>query len=257
MEKLLKGLLCKADKDSYTIKREKDMYPKNDEVKEEVMEMHNIQQRMNTNSDEDYMYMKALYHALPMKYVTIGKLQHKLTGEANQNTIKKLLDRMVHDGYVKNTGKKRLGKLVVQSEANNKKLVEVKELLDGKPMEIDNTNKPFEFNAKDIQHNGSTYGGLHSIGSDLTRTRGRSEAHKSESIHSGQAPNGKAREPANTPISKHEPIASVESGVLGGKIWRPPGGEGSHSTQDKRSRIASMVKEPILQHLKRQKPEAQ
>ncbi|KAL0928185.1 hypothetical protein M5K25_000055 [Dendrobium thyrsiflorum] len=263
MEKLLKqGLLCKAGKDSYIIRREKDMHPENDEVKEEFVEMHDIQQRMNTNVDEDYMYMKALYHALPMKYVTAVKLQHKLSGEANQNTVKKLLDRMVKDGYIKNTGKKRLGKLVVQSEANNKKLAEVKELLDGKPMEIEIPNQAFEFNANDLQHNdhnmkdGSTYGGLHSIGSDLTRTRGQSEAHKSESIHSGQTHSGKAQEPVNTPINKHEPISSLESGVLGSKIWHPSGGEGSRSTQDKRSRIRSMVKEPILQSLKRQKPEA-
>lgn len=34
------------------------MYPKNDEVKQEVVEMHEVQQRMNSNDDEDYMYMK-------------------------------------------------------------------------------------------------------------------------------------------------------------------------------------------------------
>ncbi|XP_028552421.1 meiosis-specific protein PAIR2 isoform X2 [Dendrobium catenatum] len=277
VEKLLKqGVLCKAGKDSYIIRREKvflyisvyfltlllfltnlcyqEMHTENDEVKEEFVEMHDIQQRMNTNVDEDYMYMKALYHALPMKYVTAVKLQHKLSGEANQNTVKKLLDRMVKDGYIKNTGKKRLGKLVVQSEASNKKLAEVKELLDGKSMEIEIPNQAFEFNAKDLQHNdhnmkdGSTYGGLHSIGSDLTRTRGQSEPHKSESVHSGQTYSGKAQEP---------PISSLESGVLGSKIFRPSGAEGSRSTQDKRSRKTSMIKEPILQNLKRQKPETQ
>ncbi|XP_020580647.1 meiosis-specific protein PAIR2-like isoform X2 [Phalaenopsis equestris] len=265
VEKLLKeGLLCKTGKDCYTIKREKDMFSKNDEVKEEEeVEMHDTQERMNTNVDEDYMYMKALYHALPMKYVTVGKLQQKLTGEANQNAIRKLMDRMVQEGYIKNTGKKRLGKLVVQSEARFKKLAEVKELLDGKPMEIEVIDRPFELNPKDLHHNdhsmkdGSTYGGLHSIGSDLTRTRGPSEAHKSESVQSGQTANRKAREPVNTPISRHEPIASVESGVMGGKICSPLKGEGSRSTQDKRSRKTSMVKESILQHLKRLKTEAQ
>lgn len=60
--------------------------------------------RLNTAT-----YLQALYHALPMKYVTVGKLQSKLSGEANQHTVKKLLDRMAQDGYIKNSGKKRLG----------------------------------------------------------------------------------------------------------------------------------------------------
>ncbi|KAK8936781.1 hypothetical protein KSP39_PZI012447 [Platanthera zijinensis] len=261
VERLLKeGIICKAGKDSYSINMEKDMDPRNAEVKEEVVEMQGVQQTINTDVDCDHMYMKALYHTLPMKYVTVGKLQHKLDGETNQNTTRKLLDRMIRDGYIKNTGKKRLGKLVVHSAASIKKLAEVKELLDGKPMEIE--TEPYEFTIGDHQledHNmkdGSTYGCLHSIGSDLTRTRGRSEVHRSESVRSGQVATGKVPEPATTPISKHEPISSLESGILGGKIRRAFGGDGNCSAQDKRLRRTSMVKEPILQYLKRQKSEA-
>lgn len=52
---------------------------------------------------------QALYHALPMNYITVGKLQSKLDGEVNQNTIRKLIDRMVYDGLVEGKSNKRLG----------------------------------------------------------------------------------------------------------------------------------------------------
>lgn len=44
-----------------------------------------------------------------MNYVTVGKLQTKLDGEANQSTVKKLIDRMVYDGLVESKSNKRLG----------------------------------------------------------------------------------------------------------------------------------------------------
>jgi meiosis-specific protein len=44
-----------------------------------------------------------------MDYVTIAKLQGKLDGEASQNTVRKLIDKMVQDGYVKNSANRRLG----------------------------------------------------------------------------------------------------------------------------------------------------
>jgi len=53
--------------------------------------------------------LQALYHALPMDYVTIAKLQGKLDGEASQNIVRKLIDKMVRDGYVKNSANRRLG----------------------------------------------------------------------------------------------------------------------------------------------------
>ena len=53
--------------------------------------------------------LQALYHALPMDYVPIAKLQGKLDGEANQSTGRKLMDKMVQDGYIKNSGNQVLG----------------------------------------------------------------------------------------------------------------------------------------------------
>lgn len=55
-------------------------------------------------------WMQALSYALPMDYVSISKLQSKLEGEANQSTVRKLVDRMEQEGYIKNTGNRRLGK---------------------------------------------------------------------------------------------------------------------------------------------------
>lgn len=52
---------------------------------------------------------QALYLALPMDYVTVAKLQSKLDGEANQSTVRKLIDKMVQDGYIKSSGSKKLG----------------------------------------------------------------------------------------------------------------------------------------------------
>lgn len=57
-----------------------------------------------------WTWMQALYYALPMDYVSISKLQSKLEGEANQSTVRKLVDRMEQEGYIKNTGNRRLGK---------------------------------------------------------------------------------------------------------------------------------------------------
>jgi DNA-binding MarR family transcriptional regulator len=62
------------------------------------------------------LLLQALYHALPMDYVTVSKLQGKLDGEANQNTVRKLIDKMVQDGYVKNSGNRRLGNYLNLSE---------------------------------------------------------------------------------------------------------------------------------------------
>lgn len=53
--------------------------------------------------------MQALYHALPMNYVTVAKLQDKLEGEANQTTVRKLIDKMTKDGFVEARSSRRLG----------------------------------------------------------------------------------------------------------------------------------------------------
>uniref|UniRef100_A0A6V7QTH0 Uncharacterized protein n=1 Tax=Ananas comosus var. bracteatus TaxID=296719 RepID=A0A6V7QTH0_ANACO len=306
MERLLKeGLLSRATKDSYTINKEVNSIPS--VVKEEA-EMQEIPQAEETTkmSNEDFMYMKALYHALPMDYVTVAKLQGKLDGEANQSTVRKLIDKMVQDGYIKSSGSKKLGKRVIHCESSNKKLLEVKRILESKLMDIDTNEQPFKFEGVDapskgiISHStilslkyfllfldriteypveyissylfnsqalvwldknmidGSTLGVLHSIGSDLTRTRERPEPYQNGSMLSGQGAQAKGQDHSRTPTSMHEPIASLESGVMGERVrGRPfPGDDVCRSSQDKRSRKASTVKEPILQYLKRQKAQA-
>lgn len=44
-----------------------------------------------------------------MRYVTVAKLQDKFNGEASQNTVRKLIDRMVNEGMVEAKGNRRLG----------------------------------------------------------------------------------------------------------------------------------------------------
>jgi meiosis-specific protein len=53
--------------------------------------------------------VQALYHALPMDYVSVSKLQSKLDGNANQTTVRKLIDKMTQDGFVEATSKRGLG----------------------------------------------------------------------------------------------------------------------------------------------------
>lgn len=111
-------------------------------MKEEV-DMQDIAKAERTpkSADADFMYMKviimsyktskfiyyasyfviiklfvicfqALYHALPMDYVTVTKLHSKVDGEVNQNTIRKFIDKMAQEGFVQNTCNRRLGKFV-------------------------------------------------------------------------------------------------------------------------------------------------
>ena len=48
-----------------------------------------------------FLLLQALYHALPMDYVTIAKLQGKLDGEASLNTVRKLLGRIVVENILR------------------------------------------------------------------------------------------------------------------------------------------------------------
>uniref|UniRef100_A0A804U8M3 Peptidase C1A papain C-terminal domain-containing protein n=1 Tax=Zea mays TaxID=4577 RepID=A0A804U8M3_MAIZE len=108
---------------------------------------------------------------------------------------------------------------------------------------------------------GSTMGCLHSIGSDLTQTRELPELQQNVSMRSGQEASTVGKDSSRTPTSVRElvvPVCSLESGVLGKRIKRSlTGGNEMQSTQDKRSRKASMVNEAILQHVKYQNPQAQ
>ncbi|CAL9060019.1 unnamed protein product, partial [Musa banksii] len=264
VERLMKeGIISIAGKDSYTVN--KGINSKACTVKEEA-EMEGITNFEKTcnNFEEDFMYMKALYYALPMDYVSIPKLQSKLAGVANHSTVRKLIDKMEQDGYIKNTGNRRLGKRVIHSESSNRKLLEVKQFLEQKTMAIDTNCQTFEFNNSEfpagdkIMNNGSTFGGLHSIGSDLTRTQARSKPHQSGQLLNDQAAHTNDQERGNTPTSNPAPIASLESGVAGErpKAMTLCAGDVSHSTEDKRLRKASTVEEPILQYVKRQKSQA-
>ncbi|KAI7980204.1 Meiosis-specific protein ASY1 [Camellia lanceoleosa] len=276
MDKLVKeGILSKSGTDSYTINKQKESAYKFNAVKEEmdVPDGKKAQQGMG----EDHMYMKALYHALPMNYITATKLQDKLEGEANKTTARKLIDQMTHDGFLDAKSNRRLGKRVIHSDLTEKKLMEGKKVLDIDAMDLDINESHNKSNHVEFQKIGkmliddrdqqdmSTCGMLHSVGSDLTSTRGGSETHQNGSLRSEQ--NGsRARDHGNAPTSKAEPVTSRESFVLWNREWRANGNSNhcdefetvicSRSTQDKQSRKASTVKEPILQYTERLKSQA-
>ncbi|XP_026380193.1 meiosis-specific protein ASY1-like isoform X1 [Papaver somniferum] len=251
MDKLVnQNILSRTGKDSYSISK---MKKPNQAivVKEEMdVQVNQVDEKVQRGNDEDYLYLKSLYHVLPLDYVTISKLQSKLEGEANQATVRKLLDKMACDGYVEAKSKPRLGKRVIRSELTDKKLLEVKNVLEIKlsAMEI---SEP---------QNISTCGGLHSVGSDLTRTRERS-------VDTQQNGSSRIQEQLgnNTPIRRNEPAVSRESGIPGSDKRNGVDGRGftncpegddtfcSRPSQEKRSRKTSTVKEPIHQNMKRQK----
>ncbi|OWM89762.1 hypothetical protein CDL15_Pgr024510 [Punica granatum] len=268
MDKLVvEGVISKTGKDCYTVNKQKTSDYDFPDVKEEI-EAQAFQGGEKTPRVDDYMYMKALYHALPMNYITVGKLQSKLDNEANPSTVRKLIDRMVCDGLVEGKGTGRLGKRVIRSDLTEKRLAEAKKALqlnDSMDVDTDELNENSalpEYQEKGNNQDMSTCGALHSIGSDLTRMRVRSDVNPNISIQSEQTisrTNGRE----NTPTSRAKPVASRESFVPGNgnaraNIGTPNGEEGytvtcSRSTQDKRPRKTSTVKEPILQYTKRQK----
>ncbi|EOX99858.1 DNA-binding HORMA family protein [Theobroma cacao] len=266
MDKLVKeGVLSSTGKDSYTIKKQKES-EYDFTVKEEMDGQVKVGQK--SPRVQDHMYMKALYHAIPMKYVTVAKLKSKLDGQANQTTVRRIINKMTRDGFLEAKGNRRLGKRVIHSSLTEKKLLEVKRALSNDAMDVD-TNEPhnktnhLEFHATGSNHRDmSTCGFLHSIGSDLTRMRGRSEVNQNGSIRSEQTIS-KTRENGSTPISRAQPIASRESFVPGcenngvnGNCNEVDTVMCSRPSQDKRGRKASTVKEPILQYMKRQKSQA-
>ncbi|KAF3954429.1 hypothetical protein CMV_020224 [Castanea mollissima] len=263
MEKLVKeGVLSKTGRDSYTINKQKNSDYEFTMVKEE-MDGQTTPFGGKVPQVEDSMYMKALYHALPMNYVTVAKLQSKLEGEANQTTVRKIINKMTLDGFLEAKGSRRLGKRVIHSEMTKKKLLEVKKALNTDAMDID-TNEPNNKSSYvELQKMGSNYndmstcGALHSIGSDLTRVKVRSEINQNGSIRSEQTIS-KTKEHGNTPTSRVEPVASRESFVPGYENGRANGNANyndevdgvicSRSSQERRSRKTSTVREPILQY---------
>ncbi|KAL4638625.1 hypothetical protein ACB092_03G160000 [Castanea dentata] len=271
MEKLVKeGVLSKTGRDSYTINKQKNSDYEFTTVKEE-MDGQTTPFGGKVPQVEDSMYMKALYHALPMNYVTVAKLQSKLEREANQTTVRKIINKMTLDGFLEAKGSRRLGKRVIHSEMTKKKLLEVKKALNTDAMDID-TNEPNNKSSYvELQKMGSNYndmstcGALHSIGSDLTRMKVRSEINQNGSIRSEQTIS-KTKEHGNTPTSRVEPVASRESFVPGYENGRANGNTNyndevdgvicSRSSQERRSRKTSTVREPILQYVKRQRSQA-
>ncbi|XP_026424971.1 meiosis-specific protein ASY1-like isoform X2 [Papaver somniferum] len=247
MDKLVnQNILSRTGKDSYSISKLKAIV-----VKEEMdVQVNQVDEKVQRGNDEDYLYLKALYHVLPLDYVTISKLQSKLEGEANQATARKLLDKMACDGYLEAKSKPRLGKRVIRSELTDKKLLEVKNVLEIKLSEME-ISEP---------QNISTCGGLHSVGSDLTRTRERS-------VDTQQNGSSRIQEQLgnNTPIGRNEPAVSRESGIPGNDKQNIVDERGftncregddtfcSRPRHEKRFRKTSTVKEPIHQNMKRQK----
>ncbi|KAL3835691.1 hypothetical protein ACJIZ3_010427 [Penstemon smallii] len=267
MDKLVKeNFISKTGVDSYVLQNKKKFDYEFDAVKEEVDGQMAANDGKAGTEGIDSMYTKALYHALPLNYITVAKLQNKLEGEANQTTVRKLIDKMTHDGFVAPTSNRRLGKRVIHSDLTKKKLIEVKKLLDRDAMDLDMDEKSNHLEPESIgnKHKDlSTCGGLHSIGSDITRTRGKSDLYLNNSTRSEHDLAGKKEHGGNTPTSRAElnlqPAASRESFV--------PGIDNNHDdemdivmfskpTQDSRLRKTSTVKEPILQYSKRQKSQA-
>nr|TKS08676.1 HORMA domain-containing protein 1-like isoform X2 [Populus alba] len=257
----VEDVLSKIGTDTYSKIKQKAIEYEFTAVKEEI-------DGDKASQAEDRMYMKALYHVLPMEYVTISKLQNKLAGEANQSTARKLLEKMIRDGYIEAKGNRGLGKRVIHSSLTETKLMEVRRALGHDAMDIDSNQPHKKSNHPESQKmgndykDGSTCGVLHSIGSDLTRMVIRSEMNQNGSARCEQTIS-KTGDHGNTPTSRAEPVASRESFFPGKENVRANGNTNyldeadavicSRSSQDKRSRKTSTVKEPIIQYTKRQK----
>ncbi|XP_065873225.1 meiosis-specific protein ASY1 [Euphorbia lathyris] len=261
------GVISKVGTDTYTKNKKKASDFEFTEVKEEKVPKE-IQADNKAPKVEDLMYTKALYHALPMKYVTVAKLQSKLDGEANQTTVRKLIDKMTLDGYLEAKAYRRLGKRVIQSSQTEKKLMEVKEHMENEAMDIDNNNEVHIISNHQViqkvneNRNTSTCGVLHSIGSDLTRMRVRSDIDNNNGSIKSEQTVSKSKNLANTPTSRAEaqPVASRES-FFPEKARANGNDEAetvicSRSSQDKRTRKTSTVKEPIFQYMKRLRSES-
>ncbi|XP_071716216.1 meiosis-specific protein ASY1-like [Rutidosis leptorrhynchoides] len=268
MNKLVdEGILVKAGNDIFNISRPRNLEYEFDAVKDEIDGHLGLKKKSPTATVDGHMYMKALYHALPMNYITISNLQSKLGGEANQNTVRKLLDKMTKEGFIESTNNRRLGKRVVHSALTKKTLAEVRKTLNIDPV-VDNTNETNDKTNRSESLTGpnrmdtSTIGAVHSIGSDLTRTKGVSELHQNGSDTSKATMSKLKVDGHNTPTSKPQTIASIESYAAGagkGKKHNVIQDDqmdvvcSGRSSQGKRSRKASTVKDPILQYMKRQK----
>ncbi|CAF2062438.1 unnamed protein product [Brassica napus] len=191
------GALSKTRKDTYVVNRDETPWSEFNFVKDE--------------SD-------ALYHSLPMQYVTTTKLHNMLDGEASQTAVRKLIYRMIQEGYLEDSNNRRLGKRVVHSSLTERKLNEVRKVLDlNDDMDVDADEAVNKTNATLTAAEVSTRAGIHSIGSDLTHTKERYVVQQN-----GPVPSEQTISKANdTPVS-----------------------------------INAQVRDPILQQSKRQKAQA-
>ncbi|KAL1216451.1 Meiosis-specific protein ASY1 [Cardamine amara subsp. amara] len=260
MEQLEKeGVISKTGKDMYIKNKDKTPESEFTFVKDEDDDQIAPPKDGKPIAPEDYMYMKALYHSLPMNYVTVTKLHNMLDGEANQTAVRKLLDRMTQEGYVEASSNRRLGKRVVHSSLTERKLNEVRKVLATDDMDVDVNEAVNKTNGQQNKATAdvSTCGGIHSIGSDFTRTKGRSGGMQQNGSVLSEQTISKAGN--NTPISttKAQPVASRESFAVNGAAAKEPDTVNcSQASQDRRCRKTSMVREPILQYSKRQKSQA-
>ncbi|KAI4385302.1 hypothetical protein MLD38_003345 [Melastoma candidum] len=270
MEKLEEeGVVSRKGQDTYTVNNKKPSHYDFTDIKEE----NDTQMRSGdkTHMLDDHMYMKALYYALPMEYVTIPKLREKLKGEAAQSAVKKLINRMVKEGLVEAKATTRLGKRVLHSKLTERKLMEAKKALENTATDDDpNHRLPSKSSGRESRTKGSNYhdlstcGALLSIGSDLTRTKVGSDHHQNESFQIKQT-DARTRDINGTPMSIAKTVDSRESFIPGNQNECPDGVvvpceamdivTFTGSTQEKRSRKTSLVKDPILQY-KRRKTEA-
>ncbi|GLT86684.1 hypothetical protein SLE2022_048060 [Rubroshorea leprosula] len=257
------GVLSRTGEDSYTINNQKK--PDFEFMVKEEMDGQAVPIDEKSPKVDDHMYMKALYHALPMEYVTVAKLQNKLDGQANQSTVRRLITKMAHDGFIEAKGNRRLGKRVIRSILTEKKLMEVKKALNSDFMDVDvneppkKSKNPESYSTVSNYRDMSTCGLLHSVGSDMTRMKSKSDMHQNGSTGSEQTIS-KTKENGNTPTSRAEPVASRESFIPGYEKSKANGNCDeadnvicSGPSQERRGRKASMVKDPILQYMKRQK----
>ncbi|KAL5075928.1 hypothetical protein RYX36_014912 [Vicia faba] len=272
MDNLVKeGVLSKKGNDTYAIinKDKKSEFEFTDVKEENDGQIPPVLDR--ALQGEDLIYMKALYYTLPLAYVSVTKLQSSFQGEVSQTAARKIIDKMTRDGFVEAKGNKRLGKRVIHSELTQRKFIEVQKALGAaEAMDVDDCEPNSKSKQTGYRVNGSnrdisTCGVLHSIGSDLTRMKVTSDANTTDSMSGPNMP--KEKEPGSTPISRAGPVASRESFAHRKEISTANASgianEGdadtiicSKSSQDKRPRKTSAVKEPIHQNMKRQKLQA-
>ncbi|KAJ3677971.1 hypothetical protein LUZ60_001774 [Juncus effusus] len=249
MDRLVKkGLLSKAGKDTFTVNKANCDTPalKQEVIMQDAITPEEPEECTNKGSSEDLIYMKQSCKASWKERRTKRLFVSSLRG-CCRTVILKIPPT---DDW-----------LVLHSEATNKKLMEIKKILEV-GLE-NNTTKVFDFNDMDapkdeIMRDKSTMGCFDSVGSDVTRTKERSQTDMS-------LPNG--IEQSRIPTSMHEPVESLESGVpgpgqrirgrLNGASTCTSASGDSQFKPDKRSRKSSTVKDPILQPVKRMKTEMQ